>query len=162
MSNTLKIPSKHLVGLCSWLNELSLTGKESRERSRFVDICVPRIQEYFKHKEEIFDRYCVKETVEGREVRKVVDEGGVLTYQIPNEKREEFDKEIHDLEDEEFVIDVLEGNKSKIKTAKDLLLNTDYKFGPGDETDPAKREAKIRQTTDYNEWCKIFEEVNVD
>lgn len=157
--SSLKIKNKYLVGLTSWLNSLSLAGSESRERTRFVQMAVERIREYLKYQEEITDKYCEK----GEDGKKKTEEkNGQLHYIVIEGKKEEFEKEVNDLLEEEYVMDSSDGNKSKLKTVKNLVLNTEFKFGPKDGDSDSERIENIRQANEYNEWAEAFEKVEIE
>lgn len=157
--NSLKIQNKYLVGLASWLNELPLGGSESRERTRFVRMLVDRITENEKFRGELLDKYVEKET-DGQKKKKIQETTGEEVWDISEENSVLFAKDYADLMDEEYIMDILDGNKQKLKVIKNVVLNTDYKFGPKEGDVGAERVAKIRQANDYEEWCKAFEAVD--
>jgi len=155
-----EIKNKYLIGLGSWLNELNLSGKESRERTRFVNLIVKHIDENEKFRMEIISKYCEKD--ENGENRKKMNEQGQEVWDMSEENQEKFAKEFIDLMDENFIIDVLEGNKEKTKVVKDIVLNTNYVFGPKEGDSPEEKSAKVRQANDYNIWCESFEAVTIE
>jgi hypothetical protein len=151
---SLAIKNRHLVGLCTWLQGLALAGKESRERTRFVDLCIPRISELEGLKGQVVEKYCLKNE-DGS--RKTIEKDGRIHWDIPADQEAAFRKDLEELENEEFLIDLLDGNISKVNTVRNLVLNTDFKFGPAEEDDEAERDAKVRLAHDYSEWCIAFE-----
>lgn len=155
----LKIKKLHLVGIASWLNEQQLAGKESRERTRFVGILAKEVEEFNKERNEIVNKYAEKDEKTGKP--KTIVDNGTENFDIKKDKLEAYTKEMVDLQDEEFVLDIGEGHKSKIKTVKDILLNTDYQFGPKEGDDPKEKEAKLRQAGDYAVWCEYFEALEI-
>lgn len=155
MSNALKIPNKFILGLASWLAEQPLGGRESRERSRFVTVASEHLQEVEKERKEIIEKFANKD--EDGKPKIITVDNGDSRYDIPDEKKAEMEKEYLDLLDEEWVLDVSEGNKAKIKTTRDILLNTEYKFGPKEGDTTEEQIAKVRQANDYDKWCQFFE-----
>jgi mRNA-degrading endonuclease HigB of HigAB toxin-antitoxin module len=159
MSNAFKIKKMFLLGLASWLAEQNLVGRLSRERSRFVQILSAEINKIEEERKAIIEKYVEKEE-DGTTWKKTVD-NGVERWSIPEEKQAEMQKEYADLMDEDFVLDIGEEHKAKTLTVKDILLNTDYKFGPQGTTNPAEAEAKVRQANDYEKWCEAFESLDL-
>jgi len=155
-SFTLK--NKYLVGLASWLNEISLQGAESRERTRFVNVLIERITESEKFRAEALDRYTTRD--ENGEMKKKINEiTNEEVWDISDENVILFSKEYGDLMEEEYIMDILDGNKQKLKVMKDAVLNTTYVFGPKEGDSPQEKIAKIRQMHDYEIWCQAFEAV---
>lgn len=152
-----KIQNKFLVGLASWLSEIQLGGIESRERTRFVNILVERIQENEKFRLELLDKYTEKDE-EGNKKKKM-NEFEEEVWDLSPENTILYTKEFGELMDEDFVMDILDGNKQKIKVMKEVVLNTNYVFGPRDTDSPQEKIAKIRQMNDYDSWCQAFEKV---
>ncbi len=153
-----KIKKRFLLGLASWLNLLPLAGKESRERSRFVTLASEALKEMEAERKEIVSKYAKKD--ENGDLEKTVD-NGMERYVIEDGKTEELEKDYTELLDEEWVLDIGEGHKSKIRVVSDIVLNTDYKFGPAEGDSPEETEAKVRQANDYEKWCLAFEAVEL-
>lgn len=149
-----KIQNRYLLGLASWLNMLPLAGRESRERSRFVTLVSDTLARVEKERVQIIEKYANKE--EDGSMKKTVD-NGVERFDIPDDKIADLEKDYGELLDEEFVLDVGESHKAKIRTVRDIVLNTDYKFGPSESDDVQEKQAKIRQAFDYEKWCESFE-----
>lgn len=158
--NSFKIKNKFLVGLGSWLNELQLSGKESRERTRFVNLLVDRLTENEKFRAELIRKYAQKD--EEGNPKKRMEEGAGEIWDLLPEDMEKYAKEYNEMMDEEFVIDVLEGNKEKVKVVTDIVLNTNYVFGPKEGDSAEEKQAKIRQMNDYGIWCEAFEAVTIE
>lgn len=153
---TLKLQRGQLTPLCSWLNELNLQGSVSRNRTRFVALLIPEIEDTEKNRQEIVKSYAVKnEDGTAKVVKNEVT--GVDNFDIPQEGFVKVQLELNDLLSEFVSIDVLDGNKQKIKDVRDILLNTDYKFGPKEGDSEQEKNAKIRQMNDYEVWCTAFE-----
>jgi hypothetical protein len=159
-----RIKKAFLAGLAGWLNGLALSGRDSRERTRFVSLLVEGNMALEKDRKEVIGKFVEKETVNGEEIwKKTVSEGensdGKEHFVIPPEKIEDFKKEINDLFQEEFVLDIGEEHLEKMATVATIVLNTDYKFGPSEEDDREEARRKIIEANDYEEWCKAFEAV---
>jgi len=154
---TLILRNYQLTPLANWLSKLSLAGKESRERTRFIQILGPRLQEAEKVRKDIQDKYALKDDkgkvkrVKDTSSMKVVGEDGkeinpkedIIDFGKNADKaKEEWDEYYQ----EDFVIDVSEGNKSKVYVVADIVLNTTVEFTGWD-------------ATVYAEWCEAFEEL---
>jgi len=157
--NSFKIKNKFIVGLGSWLNELPLSGKESRERTRFVSLLVDRLTEVEKFRTDLLEKH-VKKDEKGEKKKVMIEEQEI--WDMTPENQVSYGKELTDLMDEEFVIDVLEGNKEKVKVVKNIVLNTSYVFGPKEGDSIEEKNAKIRQMNDYNIWCESFDAVTIE
>lgn len=153
-----KIKNAFLVGLASWLNEVPLQGSESRERTRFNNILIERIQENEKFRSELLEKYVEKDENGAR--KKKMNEINEEVWDMSEENMVLYTKEYGDLMGEEFIMDILDGNKQKLKVMKDVVLNTTYVFGPKDSDSPQERAGKIRQMHDYESWCQAFEAVD--
>lgn len=149
-----KIQNKYTLGLAAWLNELELSGRDSRYRTRFVNILRDRVKEYQTERRSIISQF-VEIDKDGK--FKTRKEEGVDILDVKDDDREKLETQLQELEEEEFVVKIDVTNKNEFETVKKLVLDTDYKFGPGENTDELERQAKIRQADDYNEWCKTFE-----
>lgn len=161
--NALKIKKLQLTGLATWLNVLPLDGKKSRIRTRFVTKLINAIQQTDKERKDIVGKYVEKEKKEGEKNeswKTVTVDNGQTHFVISPEKLEEFNKEINELYEEDFVMAVTPETEENIAIIKDILLNTEYKFGiSGDEESDGEKVAKVKQAHDYNEWCEAFEAV---
>lgn len=155
-SKALKIKNNLLLSLASWLNEQSLAGRESRERSRFVTVVSEHLQTVEKERQEILEKFTKKDK-DGKPKKITVDK--VEQWDIDEKDIKVLEKEITELLDEDFALDIGEGHKAKIKTVKDIVLNTDYKFGPKEDSSMVEQQAKIRQMNDYDKWCEVFEDL---
>jgi len=147
----LKLKNRLLIPLYFWLDSISLIGKESRERTRFNKLLAERIEEINGIKTTMIQPY-VKTDNKGKAKlieKKEKDASGNdfvrMVYDFKgNTQKEKFEKEWSEYLDEELIIDVLEGNKSKIYTIKEIVLNTDQKF-------------QGEMASVYDEWCIAFE-----
>jgi len=140
------IENSYVLGLASWLAEQELSGKESRVRTRFVKQLADRHQETDKFRQELLDKYAKKDE---KGERVVNEQQNVVLDDV-----EGFTKEINDLYQEEFTIDL---DEKSFEILKNIVLNTDYVFGPKENDNDQERLAKIRQANDYEEWCQAFE-----
>lgn len=149
----LKLKNSLVPPLYTWLDSIPLIGKESRERSKFNKILLERMQEIGEIKQDMVKPHCKiddkgklktkKETVKDNQGKDFERE----VFVFKNKKaRETYNKEWEEYMEEELIIDVLEGNKSKIYTVKDIILNTEQKFS-----------GAIAEL--YNLWCEAFEEL---
>lgn len=156
-----KIKKSYLPGLTSWLLNQRLDGKRSRERTRFVKMLNTEIKTLEQERLEIIGKYVVKEKAKKGEKEKwkttTVDNRN--EYVIEDGKREQFDEEIKALYDEDYILTVTAEHATKMACIKDIVLNTDYKFGADDSVHPALREQKIREAMDYDAWCESFEQI---
>lgn len=144
LNKALRIKNKHLPALLGWLRGLSLAGGESRQRTRFIEVCIPRIEEINKIRKEIVTKYA--ERIEGTESPKTTEDGN--EYIFSDENKKTADKELEDYLNEDFVLDVMEGNHEKIKVVKRLILETKQEFsGP--------------MAVEYDKWCEAFEKVEL-
>lgn len=157
--NSFILKNKYIIGLASWLNELSLQGADSRERTRFVNVLIERINENEKFRTGLLDQYCEKEE-DGKTKKKKVLENGEEVWDVSDENMILYQKEFTDLMDEDYTMDILDGNKQKLKVMKNAVLNTNYIFGPQEVDTVSEKQAKLRQMHDYDEWCKAFEGVD--
>jgi len=160
MNVAFKIPKNQLAGLYEWLAAVPLAGRESRERTKFLALLAEGIKELEADRLKIVDQYAELDP-ETQEKKKVVD-NGKEHFVIPDDKQKEFSADIEALYAEDFVLDALEGNKTKILSVRDILLNTDYKFGPQEGDTPEQKFARIREAAQYDIWCTAFEAVSFD
>lgn len=159
---SLKIKKGFIVGLASWLNELNLSGKESRERTRFVKVLSDEWQKIEEDRKEIISRYVAKE--EDGAWKKTVDNSSgkeVEVWDLSAEDKDKVTQETVDLYNEEFVLDITEANKERMALIKEIVLNTDYKFGPKETDSFDEKLAKMRQAGDYENWSEAFESAEV-
>lgn len=138
---TFTIKRKYLLGLGMWLQGLSLYGRESRERTKFVEQLAEEVKENEAMRLELVNKYSEKE--EDGVTPKLTGEDDKKTYVIPEDKLPEFSKEVADYLDENFVMSI-EGNKERLKKVKFIVLDTNEKIDP-----------KI--ASDYDKWCEAFE-----
>lgn len=152
-----KIKNKYLIGLCDWLSSLQLAGQQSRSRTKFVDLCIPRIAEIEMKKKAVTEKY-VKKDENGTWLKKEIEKR--VFWDIPDEKLDEFNSEFDAISEEFFAIEVNE-NKTKLQEIKKIVLTTDYKFGPGENDSIPVKQYKIKLAAEYDKWYEAFEQLEI-
>lgn len=147
-STALKIKNKHLMSLCQFIAALPLGGQESRERTRFIEVVSPRITEMEAERVSLLKKYAEKDDKD-QPIMVEDTKTGRTSYDLGDEGMASFTKEYEDYANEEFVLDILDGNISKVKTIKNLVLNTDEKFNGA-------------TAAEYDAWCQAFEALSLD
>jgi len=152
----LVLENRLLYPLFLWLETIPLVGRESRERSRFNIVIGERVNENEKIRKEMIIKYCKldKDKKPLTETKKVVDPKNPngekidkTNYVFKNNKEEKaFMEELGEYMKEKFIIDVLEGNKAKVYTTRDIILNSQEKFSGA-------------MAVIYEEWCTAFEKL---
>lgn len=158
MSKAFKLKNRYVLGLATWLNDQSLAGKDSRERTKFVTLLAAHLNETDKDRVELLKKYAEKDE---KGEFKMKEENGKQVYDLLPDKLVEFGKEYSELLDEDFIIDILEGNKSKFETVKRIVLDTDYKFGPRENDTPEEKDERVKLMNQYDLWAEAFEEVKI-
>lgn len=143
------IKNSQVLGFASWLNELELNGRQSRERSRVVKILAEKIREIEKFRLEILEKYSQKDKKGKSKVGK--DNKMVL---LDDKKKEQFVTEVTELYNEEFELAI---DDFQIDVLKNIVLDTTYLFGPKEGDSEPEKAAKIRQANDYVLWCEMVE-----
>ena len=135
------------MSLPMFLGSLMLHGKESRERSRFIQILESKVKEIEQERFVFLDKY-TKKSKDGKPLffdkmrKETSNPAEGLEYVVENIK--EYNKEFEEYLSEEYIIDVSPATSATIYTVKDLILNTTKEF-QGEDADR------------YNEWCEAFE-----
>jgi hypothetical protein len=153
-SGVFRISNGHLIALTRWLNNISLAGQESRERTRFIETVSPHIKEIDEKRIELVKKYANKNddgtpaTVFDSEI---TNDDGTVTRQgehfdVPEEQMENLNKEFEAYLQENFELNIGDGNIAKFNTVKGIVLNTTEKF-------------QGSFAVEYDEWCKAFESV---
>jgi len=163
MAEVLKIKNRFLTSLVVWLVQQSLKGQYSRARTRFVNKCQVRIKEVSDFYQELLEKMALKEAnnefkKEKRNINGVMKE--VFSFK-DKKTEEEFIKEVDELYDEDFILEVSVENKKDLKIIRNIILDTDYKFGPKPDQTPKQTQQAIRIAKEYNEWCEVFENLNI-
>lgn len=140
MSTMLKLQHKYLLGLGTWLNKLTLSGQESRNRTKFVEQLSEQLKENEEMRLELVKKYAVLD--EAGEP-KIVEEEGRKHYEIDDAKMSDFQKEYTDYLNQEAVFEG-EGLKTRLQMVKGIVLNP-----------PVAIEGEI--AGDYDKWCESFE-----
>lgn len=121
-SFTLK--NRYILGLGNWLMSLSLYGRESRERTKFVEILSEQLKETEAMRVEILKKYADKD--ETGEL-KLIEKDGQKNYHIADELLPEFNKEMNQYLDETFTVEG-SGNSERLKKIKFIILDTNEKI----------------------------------
>jgi len=155
MTKAFKIQKAYVNGLATWLNALQLGGRDSRERTRFVSILADELKTIDAERVSIIEKYVTKD--ENNEWQKIVDSDGLERWDVPADLEADLNKDVLELYQEDFVLDIGEEHLAKIKAVRDIVLNTDFLFGPSEDDSNVDKIRKIREANDYEEWCKAFE-----
>lgn len=142
----LTIQRKYLFGLGTWLGSLSLTGQESRNRTKFIEELNEEVKENDLTRVEILKKYA--ETDKDGELTVTEKEDGTKNYVIPDDKMKDFQKEYVDYLNSDFTIGG-PGLKTRLEIIKNIVLNTQEKIDPN-------------TATDYDKWCDAFESMKTE
>jgi len=150
---TFKLKNLYISSFVNWLVMQSLKGQYSRARTRFVTTLQARLKEYQKFLTELVEKYTEKDE-KGKP--KVV----ATEYQFKTDKdKEDYIKELNDLKNEEFILDITDANKGDIKIIKSITLETNYEFGPKETMNVEQMVLATRIAVEYNEWCEALENI---
>lgn len=149
-----RIKKAYLQGLGSWLNDLSLSGAQSRARTRFVESLQQGLVTMDKDRVTILEKYADKDE-KGEVKKETVDNSE--QYVLSAENKISYAKEYADLLLEDYILDITDANRLQVEMVKDIVLTTDYKFGPRQDDDANVAQGRIVQMNDYNLWCEAFE-----
>lgn len=150
MTQSISFKNHQLVPFVKFLESQELQGKESRLRTRFVKLFLPRIQENDTERVTILKKHAEMKDVDGASSIVYLDKDGSETT---NEREgvnvkigdvEKFNEEYVALMNEEFVLDVTPASKEMIFTVKDVVLNS-------------KTALKGLDAVYYDLWCETFE-----
>lgn len=157
----LRIKKSQLAGLATWLNQIPLAGRDSRIRSRFVNELSQSMRITEKERMEIIGNYVKKKKDKktNKEIWETTGDNENKQWVISPEKLEEFNKELGDLYAEEYVMNVTPETEENILKIKDILLNTDYKFGAKQDDPDVVKMKKVQEANDYVIWCEAFEAI---
>lgn len=140
------IKRKYILGLGNWLQSLSLQGQDSRNRTKFVEMLAEEVKENEETRMEIVKKYAKLD--DKNEPVLVEKEGGAKHYEIPDDKMEEFQKEVVSFLEQDATFGGA-GMKNRFETVKNIVLNTTEKIGP-------------QIAADYDVWCEAFEAIKTD
>lgn len=172
LKNIFLVPSPEagVEALQEWLAKRALHGKQSRSRTRFLKEILDRAREILDERQTIVVNHAEKKEIKGEDGK--VEEKPVMLYLERDEKGnlvlndnrpvevettdpkkgetykiKDIDatkKEMEELLDEEYLIDITPANKDTIKDIKDILINVTDEFSGA-------------MATRYDEWCEAFE-----
>ena len=135
-----------MLGLGNWLQGLSLSGQDSRNRTKFVEQLAEEVKENEATRIEIIKKYAVLDD-KGEPVL-IEKEDGSKNYDIPDDKLQDFQKEFSEYLNSEFICGGV-GLKTRLEVVKSIVLNTTEKIDP-----------KI--ASDYDAWCDAFDFMKED
>lgn len=141
MQPKLELKRKYVLSLGNWLMNLSLLGRESRERTKFLEQLNDELAEQEKIRLSIVEKYADKK--EGKPEVKDTPEGTKFSFTPENLAK--FNTEYNDYLAEDFVLESA-GNIQRLKIIKSIVLDTQEKISPSD-------------AFDYDQWCEAFEKV---
>lgn len=127
-----------------FLYELSLKGKDSRMRSRFIALIEAQLELIQKERDILLQDYAQTDE-NGKPITKEDDEGNAF---MVLKDAQSYNLEITKLMQEEFVIEVKDDNKDMLKTVAEAVLNVDKEFS-GFEAES------------YNRLCDVLEPVTL-
>lgn len=118
----IKIQNKYLLPSINLLYDLSLKGKESRHRTRFIKLLQERLKEVEEERKQLAEEFSRKD----KNGKPIIEDN---KYVLENEK--EFYKEYNELMDEEFIIEGA-NHEETLKTVKKILLECEVAFSGQD------------------------------
>lgn len=118
----IKIQNKYLLPSINLLYDLSLKGKESRHRTRFIKLLQERLKEVEEERKQLAEEFSRKD----KNGKPIIEDN---KYVLENEK--EFYKEFNELMDEEFIIEGANYEET-LKTVKTILLECEVAFSGQD------------------------------
>lgn len=118
----IKIQNKYLLPSINLLYDLSLKGKESRHRTRFIKLLQEQLKEVEEERKQLAEEFSRKD----KNGKPIIEDN---KYVLENEK--EFYKEFNELMDEEFIIEGA-NHEETLKTVKKILLECEVAFSGQD------------------------------
>lgn len=118
----IKIQNKYLLPSINLLYDLSLKGKESRHRTRFIKLLQEQLKEVEEERKQLAEEFSRKD----KNGKPIIEDN---KYVLENEK--EFYKEFNELMDEEFIIEGA-NHEETLKTVKTILLECEVAFSGQD------------------------------
>lgn len=143
MANPFKIQKKQVLGLGNWLGRLSLTGRESRMRTRFIAMLEEVLANIEKERKAMISDIAEKD--DNGEL-KVVEEDDTRHYVIPDELKAKFEADLNEMYDEYAELSGPE-SATIIQTVKNIVLNCEEMIDP-------------TLAGSYDAWCSAFESWN--
>jgi len=135
------------MGLDSWLNSLSLSGPQSRARSKFLTVAGVELDRAEKERLTLLDEYADKDD-KGELVRVIDEKTGQENFHVTDDKMAAFNVAVAAIFDKEAILTTSEFAPS-LMIVRDLVLNTEEKI-PGS------------LSLQYSEWCDAFEKLTVN
>ena len=141
------------LSLQSYLEGIMLHGQQSRSRTRFIRIILPRIKEIDEERMKIMGKYQIKDKktklplLITRNNEETTDLAQGIRYKLTDKLK--FDKELEDYLDEAYVVDVVPSNREDIYAVRDMLFQSNDVFNG-------------RNAFMFDEWCKAFENISED
>ena len=139
------IQRSYIFGLGKWLQSLALSGRESRERTKFIETLNTELQEIDLVRMEIIKKYAEIDPDTKEPMMK--EEDGSSHYVVPDEKMADFSDEFKKYLEEDFTM-TIDGNIQRLKIVKSIVLDT-----------PEKIDSSVAEA--YDKWCDAFEKVEV-
>lgn len=115
-----RIENRYLKPSIDLLFNLSLRGKQSRHRTRFIKLLNERLVQVEEERKQLAEEFAEKD----EDGKPIVEDD---RYKIVGDNREQFQKEFEELMSEEFVIEG-ENFKETLEVVRDILLNCDEYF----------------------------------
>ena len=143
----LALPFWCIGPLGQWLQSIALSGQESRQRTKFLELLAPTGREIEKKRLDMLEDYAEKDTL-GLPRKKMKMDPAIQKerehYDLTEESEKKFQKEFEIYLKSECIISVDDGNMEKVKVVRDIILNTRHEF---------RGEAAAM----YDAWCEAFE-----
>lgn len=159
MSKEFSIANRQLEPFGKWLHDLHLDAKESRVRTRFIELLGKQLEYIERERVELIRKYAKKDE-EGSPIV-VIDSAGRNLYDVPPEFNEKVNKEYNDLVNGNFVIPIDDSNREFFRALKDIVLETYYRFGPREGDPDNVRNAKTQLAMSYHLWAQSFDGLEV-
>lgn len=139
----MKIKLNNFISLVAWLRQLPLSSEMSKERSRFVKLAEPHLNDLFLARMKLLNEYA-KKGENGELI--MLDMDGRKEYDIPPGKKKEAEDKYAELLNAELDIPI-EGNKSKLQSIKEILKTTSFEFSG-------------KLADEYLEWAIAFDQLS--
>lgn len=140
----MKIKNFDVQELGNFLVDLKLKGQQSRMRTRFIKILQSHLDTINKEQDEIVKTYAELDENGKPKTRK---EGNNEYYVI--KEKEQAEKEINELREEEFVIEENEENKLMLLTVKEAVFSCEKEF-------------QGVEAFRYDRYCELFENLSYE
>jgi outer membrane murein-binding lipoprotein Lpp len=151
---TFRLEKSYLAGLATWLGSQQLAARPSRFRSRFLKDLSAEIVQLDEDRIALASEAAEKDENGKAKVEGVDNEEHFV---VSEENQRELNLAVTELMKEEYVVDITEGNKEKMDTIRNILLNTAYSFGPRESDTPQEAQMHILEMNNYDVWCNAFE-----